>query len=337
MSRMYGSEHITYGAKKCPGCGQIHPANLQIKETSQSRFKLLQFAAEMTAYDMSGRNRKAVADAFMKARSEGGKEFAKLNKDTKEVQRAIDNVDKAKFLEQNQAKLLGLQQKFDALDKKLTSGLRGKEGLERSFQSKFPDGQDWYSPSYAASLRGENVKFMLGILISDKNVLITTSGSGLDTEPFKATAALKGYEICKEVLATDAHKSIVGRGISALEYGGTQGGQGYVPGNCAAPRLLARAFEMPEVMKTQKAWEMSEMYYFPNNDARRKHEEESDKARLAHVELAHKGQKGNVNCVECQKFDSNPVGSLYWVPGLSAHSCETCENLVPLLMCPKKV
>lgn len=218
------------------------------------------------------------------------------------------------------------------MDRELTTDLHN---IKKPFLARFPGAREGHSPSFAASERGANVKFMLGILISGDDVLVTTSGSGLDTEPFKAPAALKGYTICGPVNPAGPHESVIARPIPAIEYGNTRREQGYEPGTCAAPRLLAKAFKNPKMLNNWLNWEMSEIFYFPNNEARRVHEDECDRARVQHIEAVHKGDRGDhPNCAVCKQLVAVQVGSLYWSPGLSAHSCNTCEQLVPLLMCP---
>lgn len=326
---MYGSDYIQYGAKDCPVCHQKHAAPHMIKEGPKSRFRVMQFAAEMTAYETQGQTKRAVADAFLKARS--GTDLSKLNKQMRETERAIENPAKASALDMNKQKLVKLQTQYNEMDKKLTGGLLD---IKSPFLKRFPGATKDYSLTSQALLRGADVKFMLGILLSDDDVLVTASGSGIENESFKASAALKGYQICGPVDPADPHVSILARIISADDYRNTQTGQGYQPGACAAPRLLAKAFSIPKIKSNIAKWQMSEVFYFPNSRARRAYEDESDKARLKHVEEKHKDKKGDPNCLECKQFDAIPVGSLYWVPGLSAHSCETCEKLVPLLMCP---
>jgi hypothetical protein len=206
-----------------------------------------------------------------------------------------------------------------------------------SYKGRFPESKEGYSPLTAGAQRSGDTKFMLGILINGLlgDTLITTSGDGFNSEPFRATAALKKMTICGEPKVP--HRSIEGRQISDLEYSATRSGQGYEAGKCAAPRLLDFAFTQPRFMYNFHNWQMSEIYYFPNDEARHAQEAEADKARKQHVELAHPGATGDhPQCAQCQSFNAMRVSSLYWVPGLSAHSCETCDRLVPLLMCPKK-
>lgn len=45
----YGSEYQKYGAGTCPRCGVPHAGFMHIKETQRSRFKLMQFNAELMA------------------------------------------------------------------------------------------------------------------------------------------------------------------------------------------------------------------------------------------------------------------------------------------------
>lgn len=326
---MYGSSHIVYGTHTCKECKAPHSAAYHIKESSRSRFRLLQFAAEMNAYEGSkgSTNRKIMEKAFETARN--NKEWRDLKKDILQTQKDIA---KSKSLAFNVPKLADRTIKFAAKDKELTKDLRD---YKVSFEKRFPGVKTGFSPSSAASSQKEDTKFMLGILISGTDVLVTTSGSGLRTEPFIASAKLKGYEIAEEVKPTDLHPSLGGRLIPTSQYLAAKEGNGYDPGGCAAPRLVAKALANDKIRANHANWEMSEIYYFPNNDARRAHEDESDKARSEHAKLAHP-DKGDPNCAICKQFDAQTVGSLYWVPGLTAHSCDTCENLVPLLMCPQK-
>ena len=330
---MYGSDYVVYGAGVCPRCRKTHEPGRQIKETSRSRFLLMQLAAEMTAHDTHRRTPLAIDSAYRKARET--KDFAKLNKSLKETERAMEKPDKAAFRDKNLAKFSDLHRELHAMDAKLTAGLRDKR---TSFQNRFPGASEGYSPAAAAQVRGEGVKFMLGILVSPvmpkPKVLVATSGDGWESAPFTAAAALKGYEIAPAVNAMAPQPGLgEGRLISSVEYRAVRQGMGYEPGMCAAPRLLGRAFQHPFFRHNYHNWEMSEIYYFPNNDARRAAEAQNDGERQRHVAVSHPGT-GDPNCAECKRLESIPVGSLYWVPGLTAHSCETCDNLVPLLMCP---
>ena len=46
---VYGDAYQRYGAGSCPRCGQPHANFLHIKETRRSRFKIMQFNAELMA------------------------------------------------------------------------------------------------------------------------------------------------------------------------------------------------------------------------------------------------------------------------------------------------
>ena len=50
----YGSTYQVYGSHACSACSESHARVLHIKETRRSRFKLMQFMAEITARHQNG-------------------------------------------------------------------------------------------------------------------------------------------------------------------------------------------------------------------------------------------------------------------------------------------
>jgi hypothetical protein len=141
-------------------------------------------------------------------------------------------------------------------------------------------------------------KFMLGLLTDGTTTLVATSGKNMNNAAFVRVAKLKGYTICPpRGPAVGTNTSLGGRTISNNDYENCQGADANRPGECAAPRLIQRAFEIPALMRNRAQWAMSEIFYQPNSEKRLEQD-------------------------------------LYWVHGLTAHSCATCENLVPVLMCP---
>jgi hypothetical protein len=144
---------------------------------------------------------------------------------------------------------------------------------------------------------GAGQKFMLGLLIAGGRTYVATSGGNLANAAFVAAAGRKGYTICPARRPlVGVNRSAGGRAIPAGQYMAMQAAGASPAGDCAAPRMIQRALELGAV--NPAGWEMSESYYQPNTDRRLRDD----------------------SC---------------WVHGLSAHSCKTCENLVPLLLCPR--
>lgn len=139
-------------------------------------------------------------------------------------------------------------------------------------------------------------RFMLGLLISGNQILVAASGN--NNNKITATANALGYTVCPAIVNTAGNRSRVNRLIPQPQYAGTQVMGDPNPGNCAAPRLIQHATTLPAVKANWRAWEMSEVFFHP-------------------------------------KTSHRTASAPYWVHGLSAHSCGTCENLVPILMCPR--
>ena len=140
-------------------------------------------------------------------------------------------------------------------------------------------------------------KYMIGVLISGGTTLVAASGTNHNKADFQRVANMKGYQICPPRKALlDINTSLGGRQIPAGQYMATQRGGASPPGDCAAPRLIQQALSVPALAGNYNNWAMSEVFYQPNTQRRTR---------------------------------DDP----YWVHGLSAHHCATCDNLVPLLMC----
>jgi hypothetical protein len=143
---------------------------------------------------------------------------------------------------------------------------------------------------------GVGQKFMIGLLISNQTVLVAASGN--NNNRIAPTAILKNYVLCPDINGSAGHHSRVGRAIPTAEYQATQAPGASEPGRCAAPRLIQHAFTIPPVAANWRNWELSEVFYQPNTERRTRDD-------------------------------------LYWVHGLSAHHCNTCNILIPLLMCTR--
>ncbi len=218
---VYGSRYEVYGAGVCVRCGRAHPAASQIPETQQSRFKLMQFLAEMSTA-MAG-----TPEDYVVGRTVG------------------------------------------------------------PFRPPIIDA-------------GAGQKFMVGLLLAGGQTLVSVSGNNLANGAFTAAVTRKRYVVCGARKApVGVHNSVVDRVIPAGQYMATQGAGASPAGDCAAPRLIERAFELIPAgpLRDPSTWAMSEVFYQPKTSRR-------------------------------------TADDLHWVHGLSAHSCATCQNLVPLLLCP---
>lgn len=145
---------------------------------------------------------------------------------------------------------------------------------------------------------GAGQKFMLGVLLTGGATYVAASGSNNGNNALVTACMRKGYTLCPPRSATGGvHHAVSGRVIPAGQYMSMQAPGASRAGDCAAPRLIEQAIATPAALANRANWAMSEVFYQPNT------------ARRAQDDL-------------------------YWVHGLSAHSCATCENLVPLLLCP---
>jgi len=216
LEALAGTRYQAYGAGPCSLCRQPHAVPLHVKESSASRFKLMQFAAELMSH---------------------------------------------------------------------TSAV----------------------PPPNIAVTGEN-RFMLGLLISGRNVLVSASGDNSRRgnkvqAKLVPIAKLKGYTLCPPIDRTVAQTSRVGRTISVAEYAGAQAAGAAPPGLCAAPKLIHYACSVPALKENWANWEMSEVFYLPDTKKRT--------------------PKPGKNAPR-------------WTHGLSAPHCATCNNLIPLLMCPRQ-
>lgn len=140
-----------------------------------------------------------------------------------------------------------------------------------------------------------NTRYMVGLLISGGTIFVAASGN--NNNRIQPAAQAKGYVLCNRITNPAGNRSRVGRVIPTVQYQAAQAPAEPSPGNCAAPRLIQHACANGHA-GNYRTWEMSEVYYEPNTGRR-------------------------------------TANDSYWMHGLSAHSCGTCENLVPLLMCPR--
>ncbi|SAK78331.1 hypothetical protein AWB75_04661 [Caballeronia catudaia] len=179
-----------------------------------------------------------------------------------------------------------------------------REGIEETSASRFKLLQLMGELVYARKHQYAGVDQadrMFGVLITPAAIYAAHSGqlhNGFT--PFLIAARGRGYTTCDERGPNfPGLLDVRFRPITPDLYKGTKRGGGYPPGACAAPRLIQQAI-LDHQRRNQRIdltrWAMSEVMY------------KSDPTR-------------------------SPASGQDWVHGLTAHSCETCARLVPLLLC----
>ncbi|SAL05168.1 hypothetical protein AWB78_07336 [Caballeronia calidae] len=183
-----------------------------------------------------------------------------------------------------------------------------REGIQETAISRFKLMQLMFELVYAnlhnpGTCRQEDRMF--GILTTPLRVYAAHSGPTQNgTTSFLTAACKRGYKICDERSASlPGRIDIRFNEIPAEEYEATYTrGGGYRPGACAAPRLIQQAildYQHTGQHIDPTTWAMSEVMYKKNPT-------------------------------------KSPAGDGQdWIHGLTAHSCETCARLVPLLLCTR--
>lgn len=304
----YGEHYARYGAGECSLCKKHHDGSAVVEESAKSRFKLLQFAAEL----------------------------ATINKD-KDTSLSTQRKQKyASELKRNEDKTKARREVILATLKKPPYRVgpvpSAEHGINISVTSDFNETRFWdpttneleqrKSPLQQLAEIQEKIgapdrhdwRAMLGLLITPNATYVTAAGTfenktgGL----FAYVATKKGYKTCGKNDKGDT-PSISNVRITKLQYESCKSPNSQVPGSCAAPKLIQQYIADAR----QNRWaiqvsqlHMSEIYFVPNTETRRNM-----------MDANQSGGSGNAN-------------GLYWTPGLTAHSCETCERLVPLLLCP---
>ncbi len=341
------SEHLlVYGRTACPRCLAPHAEASWLKETWQTRFALLRFTTEMMAdksrskarswTDMktkeeklralrSMRNRMPMFDTAMSKLGGSSirqeilrtmafyEEMGYRGLTLQDLHAALDPteftssgaqkgalpIDKFRSVLAELEKAGNVRSEGAGSEKKYWIG--GIGGPPRKIDPTLDDRATHMLGAIhemAIELPGE---FMIGLLKTPTKTFVAASGTGLTSQAFKNTrkAVFPAWVECvARTAAKGPHLSRTGRVIQTAEYSGCQGHAASPPGNCAAPRLLEMAFADPAVDRgTFRQWAMSEIWYLPSP------------AKMASSDLA-------------------------WTHGISAESCATCANLVPLLCCP---
>jgi hypothetical protein len=341
--KAYGDELLVYGSGHCARCNAVHEAHYHLKESRRSRFRLLQFVAEMSSFAVVGNGPKP----WTEMASETGDPVKPLKLAALRSMRGgipLVDVTTARYggaeIRSDVVKLL--RRRPGLTSKEMMEELEPEESYINTGAKTGPDGkkplvvkglaEGKFENVLAALLTSGNIahdggkpkryqvierlrptgvtavtaettgEFMVGILICPERTYVAASGPGLDNPKFRAIAARKGYSVCKaRTVDTVPRTTTRGEPISRELYVGAKDPTAPDPGNCAAPRLIQQATEDGSIDKLKrKEWEMSEIYYLPST----------------------------------AKRTSEQNNGLYWLHGLTAHSCQTCEKLVPILLCP---
>jgi len=293
---IYGEQFVTYAAGPCPRCRGQH-AGRTIREDNRVRFKLLRFAAELSA--TSGELADA-RDAFV----------------TKQVNR-LSFSPAPKHADAKEQRRLRDEREFAIKEKKKSTEANAMRALvQRTLPRDATDERKaWHSkavnewtaietkhapihPLIKATVPADIGGTMLGMLICPKQgseiIYVASSGGFWRTHPaFDNVARLHGLVVCD----TPKSRTTLDRGkIPGDVYASCKAAGAQQPGTCAAPRMIAQAIE-DEVDSDVSKWRMSEVWYW--------------------------------------KSGMNPAAQdLAWVPGLTAYSCDTCMSLLPLFFCP---
>lgn len=338
-----GSGCMVYANLRCPRCAAPHAQTSWLREDWKTRFKLMRIAAEILAARKTsqipvwtGKKFKTKADKLRALRS--SRNGMTLNSDQRLVLMLLDGEEGGMTAEELCFALVApptdAKQRKDAiarfestvLSTMFNGGNLKKIAGRYALAAIGSDGPAIrLVPDFTVSASGTvkggvaygvegqgrvgeinvnlNGQFMLGLLVTAEKTFIAASGTGLAHGGFKEVAKNSGFVVCGPRTASHGtHKSITGLAISADLYQATKDPSATDPGNCAAPRMLETAFEDAGVNKTLHGqWRMSEIWFLPKTDTRTREQE----------------------------------NGLYWTHGASAESCKTCENLAPLLMCPR--
>lgn len=308
---MYGDKLASYGSDRCSLCGKVHDKAAWLEESPKSRFKMLQFSAELATID------KTQDTKLSTSRSQGfqpkfQEQVKKLDAEPSEEQLAAART---------AAKLAVFKPQL-AKSPYRVGALKPPSGIQISVTSVFQETRDW-DPATEKLVDGKNMvktlsgiqeqgsrkdwAGMLGLLTTPEGIYVSAAGTFADKTKglFGYVAKKLGYKVCDKTTKGDT-PSIRGAKISKELYDDTRVDN--VPGSCAAPKLIQQY--IADKMKSGgqinvSQLHMSEIYFVPDTDTR------------------------------TEKTQSQ--GGLYWTPGLTAHSCETCRKLLPMLLCPSDV
>lgn len=321
---LYGEHYLVYGSQKCGLCNQTHD-KFKLEESSKSRFKLLQFAAELATInkDQSKKadmQRAAVLETILEEKKRNHPNVPTI---TIEDPRGAKStyVDPSVRLEVFQRMLA----KRDQAEAKGKSDVwRGTTSVAHRINNKF-DGK-------GKSLGTKDWKAMLGLLITPLGTYVGAAGtfSRQPGVPFDVVANRKGYILADKQPKGDT-PSIGGVQVPRDKYEGAKVQGTMSAGSCAAPQLIQQYifdakqqnFSLDKSRSlSEQGFALSEMYFVPNHSVR---------FDLMYPNYDPTIPKPNPK-TDWEHRDTDP--GLYWIPGLSAHSCKTCENLVPMLLCP---
>jgi hypothetical protein len=324
---LYGEHYQVYGGHMCALCNRQHE-RFTLEETSKSRFKLLQFAAELATFN------KGQMKAFdMQRASHQQAALKERNKQHPNVPTILltdPSGRRAPYIDAEIARAVSQE----VLKKRDAAEAKGKSDIWRGTGSIMHRHNNEIA-SKGNKFQARDWKAMLGLLITPLGIYVGAAGtfSRQPNVPFELVAKRKGYHLCAKNPKDDT-PSIGGVRVPKDMYDSAKVDGTASPGSCAAPQLIQqfiadaseRHFRVdPHRSLTEQGFAMSEMYYVPNHSVR---------FDMMYPDFDPTQPKPNPK-TDWEHRATDP--GLYWIPGLSAHSCATCEKLVPMLLCPGNV
>lgn len=309
---MYGEDYATYGSGLCAHCNKIHEKPGWIQESGESRFKLLQFSAELATID------KAKDVKLTTSRQQGFRQ--KFNVEVDKL--SANPLPELLVDAETNAKLGVFTSQLAKSPYKIKAPPTPPTGISISVTSPFNQTSD-YDPGKMEIVDGRNMLgelaaiqeeasrkdwyAMLGLLMTPEGTYVAAAGTfeGITAGLFAYVAKKLGYKTCDKNKKGDT-PSVGGAMISKQLYEGAKVDN--VAGTCAAPKLIQQYIADRMKVKGKidvSTLHMSEIYFVPNT--------------------------------ETHTAKTQSQGGLYWTPGLTAHSCETCQKLLPMLLCPSDV
>jgi hypothetical protein len=300
---VYGDKLASYGSEMCALCGKVHDKAAWIEESGKSRFKMLQFAAELATIDKTQDTNRS--QGFAQGVQAQIKKLG-VNEPSKEELAA--------------AKLAVFKSQLAKSPYQIKTP-KPPSGIQISVTSEFEETRYW-NPATEKLVDGKNMvqtlsaiqeqgsrkdwAGMLGLLTTPESTYVSAAGTfaAKTNGLFGYVAKKLGYKVCDKTTKGDT-PSISGVNISRQLYENTRVDN--VPGSCAAPKLIQQYIADKIKSRGQidvSQIHMSEIYFVPDTDK-------------------------NTEMTQSE-------GGLYWTPGLTAHSCKTCNKLLPMLLCPSR-
>jgi hypothetical protein len=298
---LHGDKLECYGSDMCSLCGKVHDRAAWIEESPKSRFKMLQFSAELATIDKTKDTN--LSQGFQQKFQAQVKKLGVAEPSKEQLTAAKLAVFKSQLAKSPYR--VGAPTPPSGIQISVTSVLQETRDWHPATQ-KLVDGKNMVKTLSGIQEQGSRKDWagMLGLLATPEGTYVSAAGTFADKTKglFGYVAKKLGYQVCDKTTKGDT-PSISGANISEKLYNGTKVDN--MPGSCAAPKLIQQY--IADKMKSGGQincgqLHMSEIYFVPNTDTR------------------------------TEKTQSE--GGLYWTPGLTAFSCGTCKKLLPMLLCP---